>query len=270
MSFRVLLVLCSLSFPLLSEAQDQTLTLYTSYKKYGTLPLSGTLSTLTVSPVTYKDAVLRRTRSLEAIPLKSILSSGYGEIWKFKIYSEVVLESSEGEQVAFSTRKAEEEGAWIALKERSDLPIAEGSFPELIWSGGDQTVEHGFPWLKHVKSIRLMKFEEQYPHVVPQGVKEGSGVLRGFEIFRDQCIQCHAVNREGGKVGPDLNEPKSVVEYRTTKMVKEFIRHPSQYRNTRMPDHTYLTDKNLDDLIEYFTQKKKEREKAAKASPKEE
>lgn len=60
------------------------------------------------------------------------------------------------------------------------------------------------------------------------------------------------MNQQGGKVGPDLNAPQSIVTYRPEQMIMEFISHPSVYRYTQMPDHPDLTDQDLDNLIAYF------------------
>ena len=60
------------------------------------------------------------------------------------------------------------------------------------------------------------------------------------------------MNQQGGKVGPDLNAPKSIVAYRSEYMIKEFIKHPSEYRYTQMPDHPDLTEQDLNNLIAYF------------------
>ena len=53
-------------------------------------------------------------------------------------------------------------------------------------------------------------------------------------------------------VGPDMNAPKSIVTYRSEFMIKEFIKHPSKYRYTQMPDHPDLTDDDINGLIQYF------------------
>ena len=60
------------------------------------------------------------------------------------------------------------------------------------------------------------------------------------------------MNRQGGEIGPDLNAPKSIVEYRSEFMIKELIKHPSKYRYTHMPDHPDLSEADLNNLIEYF------------------
>ena len=62
----------------------------------------------------------------------------------------------------------------------------------------------------------------------------------------------HAINGEGGKVGPDLNIPQSIVEYRPIEQVKAYIRNPAVFRYGNMPSHEYLSPQDLDALIAYF------------------
>jgi len=35
-------------------------------------------------------------------------------------------------------------------------------------------------------------------------------------------------------------------------MIKEFIKHPSKYRYSQMPDHPDLSDQDLNNIISYF------------------
>ncbi len=44
----------------------------------------------------------------------------------------------------------------------------------------------------------------------------------------------------------------SIVEYRSQNMIKAFIRQPSKYRHSQMPDHLDLTELDLDHLLGYF------------------
>jgi hypothetical protein len=60
------------------------------------------------------------------------------------------------------------------------------------------------------------------------------------------------VNGEGGRVGPDLNVPQSIVEYRPREQIKAYVRDPQVFRYTTMPSHLHLTDADLDALIAYF------------------
>ncbi len=87
---------------------------------------------------------------------------------------------------------------------------------------------------------------------MPRTAPEGAAAWTGFGIFRDECIACHSVNGEGGKVGPDLNVPRSIVEYRPVEQVKAYIRDPGAFRYTSMPPHPHLGAAELDGLIAYF------------------
>ena len=60
------------------------------------------------------------------------------------------------------------------------------------------------------------------------------------------------MNREGGRVGPELNVPQSIVEYRPEAQIRAYIRDPKTFRYGNMPAHPSLTDADLDDLISYF------------------
>jgi mono/diheme cytochrome c family protein len=74
----------------------------------------------------------------------------------------------------------------------------------------------------------------------------------GFSVFARECVRCHAVNREGGRVGPDLNVPQSVVEYRPEAQLRAYIRDPRSFRYGNMPAHPHLRDAELDGLLAYF------------------
>ena len=73
--------------------------------------------------------------------------------------------------------------------------------------------------------------------------------MRGFDLFKAHCVRCHSINQQGGRIGPDLNAPKSIVSYRPKKMIKAY---------TDMPDQLFLTDAGLEDLYQYFVFKSKQ------------
>jgi len=60
------------------------------------------------------------------------------------------------------------------------------------------------------------------------------------------------MDKQGGKIGPDLNAPQSITAYRSKHMILEMIKHASKYRYTEMPDHTDLSDQDLENLYLYF------------------
>ena len=54
-------------------------------------------------------------------------------------------------------------------------------------------------------------------------------------------------------MGPDLNVPRSIVQYRPIPEIRAYIRNPEATRYTSMPAHPGLSDDDLDALIAYFS-----------------
>jgi hypothetical protein len=53
-------------------------------------------------------------------------------------------------------------------------------------------------------------------------------------------------------VGPELNVPKSIIEYRPEDQIREYIRNPATFRYGNMPAHLHFTKDDLDGLLAYF------------------
>lgn len=202
----------------------------------------------------------KKDKNYEAFKLQDILNLGYGNAWKGADYSDVAFIAVDGYEAVGGLSKLAEDGAYLAFR---DLDRASGWEPVgdrkadpgpffLVWAGKDQGTDHAYPWPWQIAAVNLIRFEDQYPAVVPVGAAANSPVSRGFTVFRGRCLRCHSMNLEGGKIGPDLNAPQSITAYRSKKMIKEFIRHPSKYRHTQMPDHPDLSDRDLEDLYSYF------------------
>jgi cytochrome c2 len=132
----------------------------------------------------------------------------------------------------------------------------------LVWANPAQSTAHGYPWPWQLARVELVRFQDRYPEVYPRSVGSASAVHAGFLTFKERCMRCHAMNQQGGKVGPDLNAPQSVTEYRSPEMLKAFIRRPSQFRYTHMPDHTDLSDADLDNLLDYLRHMANQRRQA--------
>ncbi|HEY8074751.1 MAG TPA: cytochrome c, partial [Labilithrix sp.] len=122
----------------------------------------------------------------------------------------------------------------------------------VVWRGENQQdlETHPRPW--QLATIGIARFEATFPHVIPSGEPAGSPAMRGLGMFRAECIHCHAMNREGGHVGPDLNVPQSIVEYRPEAQIRAYIKDPRTFRYGNMPAHPNMTDTQLDDLVAYF------------------
>lgn len=122
----------------------------------------------------------------------------------------------------------------------------------LVWTGVERGDPHAHPWPYQLVTIEVASFEAAFPQTVPKGLAESDPGWRGYALFQASCSACHAINGEGGKVGPDLNVPKSIVEYRPEAQIRAYVRDPQATRYTSMPAHPELSEADLDALIAYF------------------
>lgn len=222
--------------------------------------------------IRYFDPLLRKPKVYLAFPIAQVLDAGFGKDWRNSMYSDVELEALGGkEKSSTKTYLLKDDGGYLAFQDVESksweaVKSVGGGGSEmnpgpfyLFWISTDRSTLEEYPWFLSLSKLRLLRFEDQYTLVTPRGAKVGSDVYRGYDIFRGQCFKCHSINRQGGKIGPDLNAPKSITTYREPKMIKEFIKNPSKYRYSSMPDFDHLTDAELDDLIAFFKFKDKNR-----------
>lgn len=211
------------------------------------------------SPVDFTafDPYHGKTKRFRALPIAPLLREGLGTI---DDDTHLVLRALDGYAVPIEARRLVEGEAFVAVDDL-DVPGWEPIGPRrsdpgpyyLVWRRPDQQnlETHPRPW--QLASFEVARFEAVYPHTVPTGQPSGAPAWRGFGVFRDGCVRCHAVNREGGRVGPELNVPRSIVEYRPVEQIKAYIRDPLAFRYGAMPPHPHLTDADLDGLVAYFT-----------------
>ena len=122
----------------------------------------------------------------------------------------------------------------------------------LVWTGGGEGDVHELPWPYQLARIEVASFERTFPATVPTGLGDGQPGWRGYGLFQSACASCHAINGQGGRVGPDLNVPRSIVDYRPIDQIKAYVRNPQATRYTSMPPHPHFSDADLDALIAYF------------------
>jgi mono/diheme cytochrome c family protein len=208
------------------------------------------------------DPYYQRDKRYWAIPLLPLVTEALPEVAVAE--AELLLRAEDGYAVPIEGARLLDGTAYLALAD-ADHPAswdpigpqradAGGFYMVWVGAGHDDRADltrYPRPWA--LARIERVRFEQVYPHTVPTGAAPGSPEQAGYRIFRAECIRCHAINREGGRVGPDLNVPRSIVEYRPPAQIRAYIRDPLSFRYSAMPAHPHLRDADLDALIAYFS-----------------
>jgi len=230
-----------------------------------TVDLAALKAACHVQTVSIDDPYYRRRKSFLACPLADVIRLGFGQPVESLAGESFVLRARDGYAKPASGARLAEPGAFLAFADADRLrgddpgwePIerkqADPGPYYLVWTQPQQADTHEYPWPYQLTTIEIASLETLYPHLAPRGTAPDAPAQSGYRVFRSQCIACHAINGEGGTVGPDLNIPQSIVEYRPTEQIKAYIRNPATFRYTSMPAHPQLSDRQLDDLIAYFT-----------------
>jgi mono/diheme cytochrome c family protein len=232
--------------------------------------LSGTSVTLSLTPaelnarkdsrvIEVLDPFYGRLKRYRATPIKNLLTAAYGPAWIENGIGEFFFETLDGYKLHVKVPILSHDGGMLVFddtesplwEEMPKTKVNPGPF-YLVWLSTDQSPRQGYPWPWQILSINSSLAEDQFPKAVPRNVPMKSRAPVGWTIFRTHCISCHAMNGQGGNVGPDLNEPRGITRYHDKKHLKAYIRKASSFRHTKMPDFDELQPQELDDLMTYF------------------
>ena len=180
-----------------------------------------------------------RDITFRGIPLAALLDWAQGPEWRAA--EDLLLTCVDGYQPVLPVAGAA--GGWLAWA-REDQPEFVVHKPDgaaialapyyLVWEDRDPTgTRH--PWAYQVVGVETVSFAQRFPRLAPPEPTPPP-VARGFEHFRKWCHKCHALNGEGGRVGPELNYPVSVTELWRREWLLKWIVDPSRVRHgARMP-----------------------------------
>jgi mono/diheme cytochrome c family protein len=203
-----------------------------------------------------------------ALPFNAVLDAVYGAGWREQ--EEVLLTCADGYQPGFPVRRLLEHKAWLAF-DRVDAPgfsilkLESGERRRvdlspyyLIWDNYDDAElrrQGDYGWPYQLIGIDLIRARDRFPKMTP-APGASSQVLAGFTSFRVHCSRCHAINGEGGGIGPELNVPLNPVEYRDPGWLRQWIADPSSLlASARMPAlNKQLVDRDrvIDDILAYL------------------
>jgi mono/diheme cytochrome c family protein len=205
------------------------------------------------------DPYYGRPKTFRALPLAPLLAFAFGKPVSELEKLDFVLRARDGYTVPMPGTLLFEKGGYLAVAD-VDVPGWEPIGQQranpapfyLVWRETSQhSLEtHPRPW--QLATIEIAPFDVTFPHTVPTGLASDAPAMKGFRLFRTTCIACHAVNREGGRIGPDLNVPQSVVEYRPAAQIRAYIKNPLTFRYSTMPAHPDFSEADLDALLAYF------------------
>lgn len=218
-----------------------------------------------VAAVVIDDPYYKKKKAFLAFPLKQVLRLGFAMAPADLSKEDLFFEALDGYVKPAAGARALEDGGYLAFTDAERMQAAAPGWEPIdrrgldpgpyyvVWAKPEQTDARGYPWPFQLAAIEIVHFDKKYPHTLPRTATTGSAAWKGFATFRSQCISCHSINGQGGKVGPDLNVPRSIVEYRPIDQVKAYIRDPETFRYSSMPPHRDLTEQQLDELLAYFS-----------------
>ncbi|MFN3404613.1 MAG: c-type cytochrome [Cytophagaceae bacterium] len=115
------------------------------------------------------------------------------------------------------------------------------------------------------KLIPILFFLAIYNMIYAQDIAEGE------KLYNSSCKACHSIGK-GAVVGPDL---ANVHERRSAEWLKKFIKSPSamigegdaeavklfeEFNKIMMPDQSFLSDADINNLIAFITEKSSAKE----------
>ncbi len=224
------------------------------------IPLSELKQMFAPEDITVDDHYLKRPVRYRAFALSKVLARFAAE---FPAYDEFIFRCADG-YLAHASRADFEagrlDGFYLAFGEdadafRSKIPQGKAELsPEPFYAvstdpAGFQTLS----WPYEVVAIELVNFRQMFPAIYFSGMEKVPAAQQGFDLFRKECLKCHSLNLQGGDIGPELNVPQNISEYRDAATLKKFIRNASAFRaRSKMPPYEHLTDKQIENILVYL------------------
>jgi mono/diheme cytochrome c family protein len=203
-----------------------------------------------------------------ALPFNEVLDAVYGERWREE--EEMLFTCRDGYQPSIPVARLIEYKAWLAFDrsgsdgfsilklESGERRPVELSPYYLIWDNLEDLElqsEGDYGWPYQLVGVDLIRAQDRFPAMTPPAGASPT-VRAGFAGFRVHCSRCHAINGEGGGIGPELNHPVNPVEYREATWLRQWIADPASLVPTaRMPAlNRNLTnrDRVIEEILAYL------------------
>ncbi|WP_051227530.1 c-type cytochrome [Oceanospirillum beijerinckii] len=226
------------------------------------MTLSEMMGTLKVQAFTVYDEAYHQDKTYEGISLKALLEHNN---YSLDSITEITVVCADGYKAVLdgdilrkypdamiSYRQLDQNGKGI---EGDFEPIREGkkiADPSPFYMVWPQKETYGiFPWPHQVVALQVSA-NDSYEMLKPSSSASIS-VHDGYKLFKGACLACHSINLVGGVIGPELNIPQNITEYRSKEYMRQFIRNPDSFRaRSRMTGLPDLSDQDIDNAIAYL------------------
>ncbi|MBA4851841.1 cytochrome c family protein [Emticicia sp. BO119] len=207
-----------------------------------------------------EDPVYLKKKRFNAISLKEILENYTSAKKQNPAETKVVFECEDGYKpemplekllsskayLAVSDVDAPKDKEWALVKKSNGEEIKMEPF-YVVYEGVSPT-DVDYKWPYNLVKIHLAPLHENDAALVPKI----ESAKAGYELFKSRCQTCHSINKIGGKMGPELNFPKSVTEYWKTEDLKGFIQEPESYRNEVKMPNLGIKPNEAEEIVKYL------------------
>lgn len=110
--------------------------------------------------------------------------------------------------------------------------------------------DHRYVYPYSLVKIKILSIQKAFKNAYPS---DNTDMVKGFMLYSQNCMKCHAINAVGGGMGPELNYPKNITEYWSDANIIAFAKNPPAFRiNSKMPPVTDLKDEAFAEIVKYL------------------
>lgn len=233
------------------------------------VPIDSLIAGVDRVTVTVQDPVYKKAKRFEGYPLATLLRKAWPGVdaWAAE-GAELVLTAVDGYAPSMDLARALSGNGVVAVRDLDRPPedpwepFAKGASRitpapyYLVWTGVESDDVH-YRWPYKLAQLSVTSFGQRYGGAAPPRTS-GERAQRGFRLFVQNCMPCHAVNQIGGHTGPELNVPKNVTEYWAQHHLRAFIAAPESYRlRSKMPSFGHLPESDRNAILSYLGAMKK-------------
>ena len=205
------------------------------------------------------DPVYHKDKKFNVLPLQALLEK-YSSLKNLNPAElKVVFECEDGYKPEMSLEKLLSAKAFLAV---SDADAPKGREWEQIFKDGHEMKAEPFyvvyegvspkdgayKWPYNLVKIHFAPLNEDEFALKPKD----KTAMAGYELYKNRCQTCHAINKVGGQMGPELNYPKSVAEYWKRDDLIAFLQNPADYRNGIKMPKLEINSAQATEIVQYL------------------